>query len=34
MRVLCSEDAQKRLTVQAGTWKSIPDSSTAMRPML
>ncbi len=34
MRVVCSEEAQKRLTVHAGTWKSMPESSTAMRPML
>src|SRR5881397_2372347 len=34
IRIVCSEDAQKRLTVVAGTWWSIPASSAALRPML
>ena len=32
--VVCSEDAQKRFTVVPGTWKSMPASSDALRPML
>ncbi len=34
MRSVCSEEAQKRLTVQAGTWWSMPASSEALRPTL
>ncbi len=34
MRIVCSDDAQKRLTVTAGTWWSSPDSNTALRPTL
>ena len=34
MRSVCSDEAQKRLTVQPGTWWSIPDSSAALRATL
>jgi hypothetical protein len=34
MRIVCSDEAQKRLTVTAGTWWSRPASSTALRPTL
>ena len=34
MRMVCSEEAQKRLTVVAGTWWSMPDSRAALRPTL
>ena len=32
--VVWSDDAQNRLTVTPGTWKSIPDSSEALRATL
>ena len=34
MRIVCSDDAQKRLTVTAGIWWSRPDSSVALRATL
>jgi len=34
MRVVCSEEAQKRFTVHAGTWWSMPANSEDTRPTL
>jgi len=34
IRIVGSDEAQNRLTVQAGTWWSIPASSAALRPTL
>ena len=34
MRIVFSDEAQKRLTVQPGTWWSSPASSAALRPTL
>jgi hypothetical protein len=34
IRSVCSDEEQKRLTVTAGTWWSIPASSCALRPTL
>jgi hypothetical protein len=34
IRAVCSEEAQKRLTVVPGTWWSMPAMSVALRPTL
>ena len=34
MRIVISDEAQKRLTVQPGTWWSRPASNAALRPTL
>ena len=34
IRIVCSDEAQKRFSVHAGTWWSSPASSAALRPTL
>jgi len=32
IRIVCGDDAQKRSSVHAGTWRSKPTSRAALRP--